>query len=414
MNSQIAKSEVFRKPKLSGRLAYKEAVRETTEVLAKAQITAASFGKREDIAKEVTIALKKAEKFELNKIVLGLAGYLQSYYYNTKHNGKKGLYYKKIRDHYAYLTCIEEKVDSAFQKFSYEWNATKHSKHLYEDIKNNCVEFSSYLSLKNSAISNKVYVFLITVAYLEKDYEKAIVLCNEILSLLTKKNLGRKTAFYGYIIPALIIEQRFEEGRANIRKAITSSPRNSFNKSSMELCELILEMHAGNYQRAYEVCTKRRQDTNPVVDERWMIAKGVLNFLIRCGKVEAPGHFQLGKFLNEVPLSNLDKAGLNADVYMVYIFLNLDRGKGKLIDRQEALEKYVQRHLKGRTRTFFKMLLSIIKYGFNPEVIAFRNEDNIKKLKKQVVDSDEIMSFEFVPYEILWQFILDYLEDLKK
>ena len=133
------------------------------------------------------------------------------------------------------------------------------------------------------------------MAYLNNDYNRVIALCRHIINWLDSKNFGWYAPFYYYLVPACIIQRRFEEGRMYIKKAMGNVNRKSSNWNTFAFARFLLEMHAENYQEAYIIYKKieRKRIENPILKERWKIAKGYLNFLIQQGEIKAKGNFCL-------------------------------------------------------------------------------------------------------------------------
>ena len=393
-------------PKLSGRHLHKKIYEDAQQLLAKTRI-AASKGDRESLMLSASRYLKKALKYDINEVVIGLSKFLQSYYINDRYDVKKGEYYSKIRMRAVQLYAIENEVDTIYLEWSAKINATKHSKSLIRDLKHVCNEFQQHLHHGNTPINIRIYALMIALAYMENDYPKAISLCNEIIHFLESNQHTFFPVFYNFLIPGLVNEKQYDSARQVIRKAITNTPRTSTNWGIYSYSAFLIEMHSGQYKAAYGIYKKVEHKTtrNNALKERWKIAKGYLSFLIRIGVLEGTSQFKIGKFRNDVPISTADKKGLNVDVLILFILFNLESDKDKLIDKQEAIERYYQRYLTGRSRIFLHMLNSIIHYQFNWNVIAAKNNDRLNRLHHERLLSDEILAFEIIPFEILWNMV---------
>ena len=83
--------------------------------------------------------------------------------------------------------------------------------------------------------------------------------------------------------------------------------------------------------------------------------------------------FRMARFLNETPLYNKDRRGLNIPILIFQIlFLILTKRYDETIDRIEAIEKYTTRYLKKddnfRSNCFVKMLLRYVVQLFAVEL----------------------------------------------
>ena len=80
-----------------------------------------------------------------------------------------------------------------------------------------------------------------------------------------------------------------------------------------------------------------------------------------------------------------------------------------IIDRKEAIDKYMQRYLDGRSKLILKMLLSGIRNNFDPELMEVNNWSHMEQLLKNEDETDEILAFEIIPFERLWGMVLSSL-----
>ena len=87
----------------------------------------------------------------------------------------------------------------------------------------------------------------------------------------------------------------------------------------------------------------------------------------------------------------------------------------KTIDRIEAIEKYCVRHVKKkehfRSNVFIKMLLTIPSSSFHKVRIERETQKYLKQLNSLPLEvANQIHEIEIIPYEHLWEFILESLE----
>ncbi|MBR9922183.1 MAG: hypothetical protein GYB31_15195 [Bacteroidetes bacterium] len=143
--------------------------------------------------------------------------------------------------------------------------------------------------------------------------------------------------------------------------------------------------------------------------EIWRIVEAFLHYLEQALQKST---FRLGRFLNEVPTLSQDKQGYNVTILVIQILFLLRHKKyDQIIDRAEAIEKYANRHLRGkahrRSRYFIKMVLQLPKAGFHP----MRLEKRVKSWQRKLENTPpaiarELHEIELVPYETLWSMIL--------
>jgi len=402
--------ETIIEPKLSARLLGRQAHIEACQVLANARIAAIKGNKTEEV-EDAIFHLRRCEKYHFNAVALGLSRFLHTYYRTEFPDESKAKVYKSIREKYKRLADIEELVDISLLEITSKVNSKKHPGSYKADLIDICASFDQYLELESAPISVKIYTLKVVLAYLENDYDRVIDLCKEVIDWLESKGFAWFAIFYYYLVPALIISKRFDEGRKYIKKAMSNVNRKSTNWDTFAFARFLLEMHEGNYQEAYFLFKKVERKTikRKYLKERWLIAKGYLSFLRYNEIIKTPGNFKLSKFLNEVPNSTKDKAGYNVDVLMISILHRLKSDPGWMIDRQEAIKKYIQRHLNGRSKIILKMLLSGIKNNFDAQSMTDNNIENLNRLKEEQQETTEILAFEIIPYERLWEIVIKNL-----
>ena len=94
------------------------------------------------------------------------------------------------------------------------------------------------------------------------------------------------------------------------------------------------------------------------------------------------------------------------------IFLVMNKKYSTIIDRIDALKRYTTRYLKKndtfRSNCFIKMLVLLPEAHFHPIRMEARTKELFKKL--QTVPPDVTGDVEVVPYETLWECVLELLD----
>lgn len=87
-------------------------------------------------------------------------------------------------------------------------------------------------------------------------------------------------------------------------------------------------------------------------------------------------NFKLSKFLNNTTQFSGDKKGMNIPMLIVQYALQLtEKDRSQLVDRLDAMEQYVKRHIKSeetaeRSYCFLKLLLELSKVHYSKKLIA--------------------------------------------
>jgi hypothetical protein len=168
---------------------------------------------------------------------------------------------------------------------------------------------------------------------------------------------------------------------------------------------------------------ERFEYMRPVQVEMWRILGGYLNFLLHFEQnkkllekvTKHAGTFRLSKLINEIPNFAKDKKGMNVAVLILQI-LNLLFQKDyiKIISRTEALKSYIYRNLKKddayRSHYFVKMILTMEKTNFESESTKEQAQIYLNEMQKlDIVFNASQTRLEIIPYETLWEMILQML-----
>jgi hypothetical protein len=130
--------------------------------------------------------------------------------------------------------------------------------------------------------------------------------------------------------------------------------------------------------------------------------------------------FRTGHFKNDLEITEKDKSGLNISVLFVDIAFELIRGQAdQITERFDAIQKYLQRYAEeegeGRVYAYAKLLEGGIKYHWRVKDLQGEEfESPLHHLQTTQVDILNMrFEIEVLPYEELWEFILERLEKPK-
>ena len=178
--------------------------------------------------------------------------------------------------------------------------------------------------------------------------------------------------------------------------------------------------HAGDYQEAYILYKAHRQQKRPHknAEAYWKMLYGYLYFLIQVGKIEPYGeeHFNLPKFLNDMPMFSQDKAGNNINILIIEILIRMQRGRfGKIIDRMDSLREYARTYTRRpetkRANLFLNMIAKMEAAHFHRSRTELKTKKLLERLQNTPLDSGQNMAIEILPYPMLWEEILSMLRD---
>jgi len=159
------------------------------------------------------------------------------------------------------------------------------------------------------------------------------------------------------------------------------------------------------------------------IKEVWKIYEAWLYLLFKMGKIDYSfgehtlfKRFKVSRFINEMNTFSKDKKGLNIPIIIVHTVLLIFQNKHELLyDRLGAISKYIYRYIhekeNQRSYYFIKMLLVIVKNDFQKREIIVKTKVYYSKLMKIPIDtSSQSHSLEIIPYEDVWDLILELLD----
>ncbi|MHC2992590.1 hypothetical protein OB13_13720, partial [Pontibacter sp. HJ8] len=148
--------------------------------------------------------------------------------------------------------------------------------------------------------------------------------------------------------------------------------------------------------------------------ERWMLYQAYFRLVYS----EATSISQEAKnpYLLSLPEYSKDKLGFNVAILTLQFIYLLEKGDAEaLLYRIESLKKYISTHLKDvfslRSKLFLKLLMLVVTEDFDVVQCRQKGENLYKKLMATPAPGDAYAEIEIVPYEHLWDLILQILKD---
>ena len=239
---------------------------------------------------------------------------------------------------------------------------------------------------------------------------------------------GRLTYLYVVIIFQIQKEQYLKAART-IEKALLLVRNKSGHWFAIKENEILLNFHRGTYSRTCGIfydqyLSKEFKDLQKIEQQRWHLYEVYVRILLEAGLAEYKGRkkqYNVHKFLNDLPRFSNDKRAMNIPILIAQmIFLIIRRKHDQATDRITALEKYSKRYLKKnddtfRSNCFIKMLLEVPKQGFNKIAIERHAKKYFDRLKSSEIELiDQPFEIEIIPYERLWEIIMDNLSRKKR
>jgi hypothetical protein len=197
----------------------------------------------------------------------------------------------------------------------------------------------------------------------------------------------------------------------------------TLNYFIINIYRLIMHMHTSEYAEAMELIGEvkshlKKAKMSTAITEYINICYAFLAFINLTRDFDHPNfkNFRIFRFLNQVPAYQKDKRGINVSILILHVlFLIESRKYGEIIDRVDALKQYSYRYLRKndtfRSNCFIKMIIQMTKADFNPIRTERYTAELFEKLKTVPLElSEQPVEVEVIPYEHLWEMVLELLE----
>lgn len=373
--------------------------------------------------------LTKATEYELTEFILKASRLLKIHYAIRLGNQKKYDYYNAIYKHYSEVRRCELLAEEFYCKLILPKVANKSTddvtyalaKESYEILKPHLEKYTSpFLHF----IGNYIRIIALMTNF---EYEKSIEVCEKVITFFENKSYLYKTPLRVFCHNQLVCHiqlKEYDKGKKVVEKSNNLVRKGTFSWFQNNELALLLAFHSKNYQYAFdiyqEVIAQNRFKNMPgALREKWLIYEAYIYFLFRIDLISIPENvqrrFKLGKFLNSIPTYSKDKRGLNIPILIIQIlYMIVKKDYDKSIDRIEAIEKYCSRYLTNpnnmRSNCFIKMLLQIPISYFHKAGVERRVAKYLKRLLDNPLNiSKQAREIEIIPYEDLWDFVMDSL-----
>lgn len=281
------------------------------------------------------------------------------------------------------------------------------------------------------------YYILIVYHQLNRNYNDSVKYSIEFEEYI--KNAG---IFYTPIrhanslivqLDACLLAKNYTQGSECAKKATEFFPKGHPNWFKLQEMFFLLCLNTAKLDEAARVYIETTnheifKDISEQQQEVWRVYGGYLWFLLgyKGKQAEYPAvfgykrTFRVASLLNSIPHFVKDKKGILVAVLILQILIFLQRDEFKQItERMDALRIYLYRYIDKeeayRSHYFLRMLLVMEKYDFDAvksKQIAAKflwklMEGNVKYTPTQ-------SQMEIIPYEDLWNIIIEILSNAKK
>ena len=184
---------------------------------------------------------------------------------------------------------------------------------------------------------------------------------------------------------------------------------------------LLLALHAQQYERAQQLMSITAKNPAYAMQreaalQRWDLYKSYVDFVLPPARNTTARQRQLAQWVLVLPEYSRDKRGHNVAILVLQLLHFLrERNLEAVMLRLERLRKYQQRHLYEantlRSRLFLRLLPVIVEKNFDVDRIAERGKALLQQLRDTPPPGEAFAEVEIIPYEHLWELVLDLLRE---
>lgn len=405
----------------------------TTYKLSAAARTLFGRNAREAAAEVATKALEIALQYDITDVAFIMARDLRMHFATNVGNREKFEELDRILEEQTNILLAEQKAERYVSDLIVNFIGTKSAKPEYVELAAKYARELKDLSKTISSYRFNYMSFITQVTHYEiaNDYQSMLPLCERALAYFEKKKqLVPINVLFSFTLRLLISHtqlKNYKEARKIVPRCIEYAREGTHNWFLLFDYYMILSFHSGDFQEAYKVSQNvlnhsklKNQEENVI--EHWIIHEAYIYYLISIGKIQPDEDnpvkkFRISKFVNEVPLFSKDKRGTNISIIIIQIlFLLHQQEYGRIIDRMESLKTYNQRYLRRddtfRSNCFIRMLLTLPECSFHKTAVLRKAQKYWEKLQEVPLDvAKQSAEIEIIPYETLWGFVLEALDE---
>lgn len=376
--------------------------------------------------------LKYGELFEFTNLCMDVSRTLRLHYGSMLGDEKRYHLYNEKFHYYREIDFAESTAEAYYSELvmghvknrSLKMNISALAQQYYHELEPALQKWQTHdLHLYGNLIKLIIHTSV-------NQHENAIQVCEETIQFFEQKPFDARIPLQIFHYQQVICYIQLRQLNKNIfdtAKALKFLEEGTYNWYKLQEAYVIMGIHTQHYQWACEVFKlafyhKRFQFLPPDQQEYWKILEQYLHYLHLNEKIKNNdqenlfSRFRLGRFLNQMPIFSKDKKGLNIAILLIQIlFLIQQNRRTQTMDRIEAIEKYAERYLHNeytiRSYFFIKMLLTLPKNHFQPVAVRRKAQIYFDKLTKHPLEvSGQSFQIEIIPFENLWEMVLDHLD----
>ena len=375
----------------------------------------------------------QAQKLELLDLQLFSGIELRQHYAFIEPDKKLYNYYDKELDRIQSNLAKSLKLSKFYDKLSHE-NITSKEENIAtyrENILDESMKLLSDIEEKDTFLyKSKAYEIAAFAYTVNNKLEQSIKISKKSVSLIKGTEyvpVYKLIIAYKDIMATYLKLNDFTNAQIYLNKTLEKFTKQSFMYFRLKSIEFTIYANLKDYDSLFlttidVLSSKKMREFKNIVQE-WKLREAFANILLETGRINKTlintdnyKGFKLTKFLNEVDIFTKDKRGINISILIVELmhFL-IHKRYERVVDKLDALNQYTFRYLRNdhtlRSNCFIKMLLKIPEAEFHP----LRTIRYVKKYEQKLKENPFEISLkeidvEIIPYEHLWEIILEILD----
>ena len=211
----------------------------------------------------------------------------------------------------------------------------------------------------------------------------------------------------------------YSKGLVTAKEGLEHISRSSRNWFAHMENYFLMGLHNRSYQLAEDIVAQVVR--NPFLDkieshakERWEMYKAYLYFMMPEKDVEEVLNFS--NIYEKLPFYAQDKQGFMVAILILEFMDLLKKDRLDLaLTKLPNTERYIYRYLNDnpesqREKLFLKLISIVVQSSFNPETAAAKGAKYLKRLNETPEPGDAFAEVEIVPYEQLWEVLLEIMK----
>ncbi len=329
-------------------------------------------------------------------------------------------------EEYEAIAAIEERANAIFQENRLTINSTVNNRKKSLQPYQAAIEELKSLYLKSNSYNIFERYFKMHVWYLELkgDFKQVLKLIGDVEKEHGKGKINQRR-FDDLFVQfskgnAFIKLRNLKEGSIFLEKMLDEIDSSSKAWYSFAEKHVMLYIQNNQFEKASKIffrVTSNKSFGDLDEDEllKWNIFRNYLYYLTDNKKLVKK--YDHKGFVGVTPEFVKENAGYHVAILILQVINNLERDLSSLHNKLDALDDYVNRYLNNsfskRTKTFCKLLHKITIHNKDYDTIVLKSKYLQEKLSEYDIAGESFVDFEVVPYEFLWENVLNEVKRIK-